>query len=71
MEHGKYLNYFVFGTIMESFPIGVVHFNQEICTNMETNNFVESWHNELKTWYLGHPNHQHLNAIIAILVQEG
>lgn len=39
-----------------------------IYTNMETNNYVESWHNQLKTTYLHRRRNHRLDFLIYILV---
>lgn len=39
-------------------------------TNMETNNYVESWHNQLKTFYLERRRNRRVDRLIYILVQD-
>ena len=45
-------------------------FQPDISTNMETNNFVESWHNQLKTWYFERRRNRRLDTLIAVLVED-
>ncbi|CEG78047.1 hypothetical protein RMATCC62417_12707 [Rhizopus microsporus] len=37
---------------------------------METNNYIESWHNQLKTNYLQRKRNRRLNRLIFILVDD-
>lgn len=39
-------------------------------TDMETNNFVESWHNQLKTFYLERRHNRRVDRLIYILVHD-
>lgn len=41
-----------------------------IRTNMETNNFVESWHNQLKTVYFDRQPNRRVDRLIYILINE-
>ncbi|KAI8876331.1 hypothetical protein K501DRAFT_200663, partial [Backusella circina FSU 941] len=45
-------------------------FQLQYDTNMETNNHVESWHNQLKTTYLKRKPNRHLHRLIYILVND-
>ena len=42
----------------------------QIFTNMETNNYIESWHNQLKTNYLQRKRNRRLDRLIFILVND-
>ncbi|CAO3669135.1 unnamed protein product [Rhizopus stolonifer] len=42
----------------------------EVYTNMETNNYVESWHNQLKTTYLRRKQNRRVDGLIFILVKD-
>ncbi|KAI9310053.1 hypothetical protein BX666DRAFT_1830609, partial [Dichotomocladium elegans] len=42
----------------------------DVFTNMETNNYVESWHNQLKTIYMRRKQNHRLDALIFLLVDE-
>ncbi|KAG2200827.1 hypothetical protein INT47_001358 [Mucor saturninus] len=39
-------------------------------TNMETNNYVESWHNQLKTTYLGRKRNRRVDRLVFVLVKD-
>ncbi|KAI8877047.1 hypothetical protein K501DRAFT_199017, partial [Backusella circina FSU 941] len=39
-------------------------------TNMETNNYIESWHKQLKTTYLKRKPNRRLHKLIYILVND-
>ncbi|KAI8350365.1 hypothetical protein BD560DRAFT_310123, partial [Blakeslea trispora] len=39
-------------------------------TNMETNNYVESWHNQLKTTYLKRKANRRVDRLVYILVND-
>ncbi|KAI8322481.1 hypothetical protein EDC96DRAFT_596411 [Choanephora cucurbitarum] len=39
-------------------------------TNMETNNYIESWHNQLNTTYLGRKKNRRVDRLIYILVND-
>ncbi|KAG0176769.1 hypothetical protein DFQ28_004603, partial [Apophysomyces sp. BC1034] len=39
-------------------------------TNMETNNYVESWHNQLKSTYLQRKRNRRVDRLIYILVND-
>ncbi|ORE18675.1 hypothetical protein BCV71DRAFT_162788, partial [Rhizopus microsporus] len=39
-------------------------------TNMETNNYVESWHNQLKTSYLQRRRNRRVDRLVYILVND-
>ncbi|KAG2213121.1 hypothetical protein INT47_011270 [Mucor saturninus] len=41
-----------------------------IYTNMETNNYVESWHNQLRTTYLGRETNRRVNRLVFVLVKD-
>ncbi|KAI8890119.1 hypothetical protein K501DRAFT_160578, partial [Backusella circina FSU 941] len=45
-------------------------FQTQYGTNMETNNYVESWHNQLKTTYLKRKPNRRLDRLIYILVND-
>ncbi|CEP16772.1 hypothetical protein [Parasitella parasitica] len=45
-------------------------FQPQVYSNMETNNFVESWHNQLKTTYLGRKRNRRVDRLIHILVKD-
>jgi hypothetical protein len=38
--------------------------------NMRTNNFIESWHNQLKTFFLGHRLNRRLDRLLHILITD-
>ncbi|KAG2204346.1 hypothetical protein INT47_009388 [Mucor saturninus] len=38
-------------------------------TNMETNNYVESWHNQLKTTYFGNKRNRSVDRLVFVLVK--
>ena len=42
----------------------------QIYTNMETNNYIESWHNQLKTMYLERKRNRRVDRLIYILVED-
>ncbi|CAO3675644.1 unnamed protein product [Rhizopus microsporus] len=42
----------------------------QILTNMETNNYIESWHNQLKPNYLQRKRKRRLDRLIFILVDD-
>ncbi|CEG65890.1 hypothetical protein RMATCC62417_02577 [Rhizopus microsporus] len=42
----------------------------QIFTNMETNSYIESWHNQLKTNYLQRKRNRRLDRLIFILVDD-
>lgn len=41
-----------------------------VYTNMETNNYVESWHNRLKTTYLKRKPNRRVDRLIYVLVKD-
>lgn len=45
-------------------------FQPQIFTNMETNNYVESWHNQLKTTYLNRKRNRRVDRLVYILVND-
>ncbi|KAG1172622.1 hypothetical protein G6F70_006439 [Rhizopus microsporus] len=45
-------------------------FQPQIFSNMETNNFIESWHNQLKTVYLGRKRNRRVDRLISVLVDD-
>jgi hypothetical protein len=45
-------------------------FQPQTYTNIETNNFVESWHNQLKSTYLGRKRNRRADRLVYILVDE-
>ncbi|CEP20073.1 hypothetical protein [Parasitella parasitica] len=42
----------------------------QVYSNMETNNFVERWHNQLKATYLGRKRNRRVDRLIYILVKD-
>ena len=42
----------------------------QIFTNMETNNYIESWHNQLKTNHLQRKKNRRLDRLILILIDD-
>ena len=42
----------------------------QILTNMETNNYIENWYNQLKTNYLQRNRNRRLDRLIFILVDD-
>ncbi|KAF7723032.1 hypothetical protein EC973_002408 [Apophysomyces ossiformis] len=45
-------------------------FQPQVFTNMETNNYVESWHNQLKTTYLKRKHNRRVDRLLYILVHD-
>ncbi|KAG0184788.1 hypothetical protein DFQ28_010461 [Apophysomyces sp. BC1034] len=45
-------------------------YQPQIFTNMETNNYVESWHNQLKSTYLQRKRNRRIDRLIYILVND-
>ncbi|KAI8981403.1 hypothetical protein BDB01DRAFT_724108 [Pilobolus umbonatus] len=45
-------------------------FQPDRFTNMETNNYVESWHNQLKSMYLKRKGNRRVDRLIYILVND-
>lgn len=45
-------------------------YQPDVYTNMETNNYVESWHNQLKTTYLRRKQNKRVDRLIFILVKD-
>lgn len=45
-------------------------YHPEVYTNMLTNNYVESWHNQLKTVYLQRKYPRRIDFLIYTLVEE-
>ncbi|CAO3644781.1 unnamed protein product [Mucor hiemalis] len=45
-------------------------FQPQVFSNMETNNYIESWHNQLKTTYLGRKRNRRVDRLIYILVND-
>lgn len=45
-------------------------FQPQSFTNMETNNYVESWHNQLKTTYLQRKKNRRVDRLVYILVND-
>ncbi|KAI8880339.1 hypothetical protein K501DRAFT_151502, partial [Backusella circina FSU 941] len=45
-------------------------FQLQYDTNMETNNYIESWYNQLKTTYLKRKPNRRLHRLIYILVND-
>ncbi|ORE07255.1 hypothetical protein BCV72DRAFT_205918, partial [Rhizopus microsporus var. microsporus] len=41
-----------------------------IYTNMETNNYIESWYNQLKTTYLKRKQNRRVDRLISILMND-
>lgn len=48
----------------------VASFQPLVFTNMETNNYVENWHNQLKTVYLHRKRNRRVDRLIYILVND-
>ncbi|EPB91426.1 hypothetical protein HMPREF1544_01748 [Mucor circinelloides 1006PhL] len=48
----------------------VAAFQPLVFTNMETNNYIESWHNQLKTVYLHRKRNRMVDRLIYILVND-
>ncbi|ORE22183.1 hypothetical protein BCV71DRAFT_271178, partial [Rhizopus microsporus] len=42
----------------------------QILTNVETNNYIESWHDQLKTNYLQRKRNRRLDRLIFILIDD-
>ncbi|ORE12292.1 hypothetical protein BCV71DRAFT_144589, partial [Rhizopus microsporus] len=45
-------------------------YQPQVFTSMETNNYIESWHNQLKTNYLQGKENRRLDCLIFILVDD-
>ena len=45
-------------------------YQPQVFTSMETNNYIESWHNQLKTNYLQRKENRRLDCLIFILVDD-
>ncbi|CEP13527.1 hypothetical protein [Parasitella parasitica] len=55
---------------VEKFVHWSTAFQPQVYTNMETNNFIESWHNQLKTTYMGRKRNRRVDRLIFILVND-
>ena len=70
-EQKQFIDYYVPNWYNEGrFTRWCAAFQPDISTNMETNNFVESWHNQLKTWYFERRRNRRLDTLIAVLVED-
>ncbi|KAI8979894.1 hypothetical protein BDB01DRAFT_725434, partial [Pilobolus umbonatus] len=56
--------------ISDSFMRWVCCYQPDVYTNMETNNYVESWHNQLKTTYLKRRPNRRVDRLIYVLVKD-
>lgn len=45
-------------------------YQPEIYTNMATNNFIESWHNQLKSIYLKRQRNRRIDRLLYILTED-
>lgn len=70
-EYGAFLTYFQKHYLLDDrFKHWTASYQPAIFTNMETNNYVESWHNQLKTTYLGRKPNRRVDRLIWILVND-
>jgi hypothetical protein len=69
--HASFLNYMERNYLSrEKFVHWSAAFQPQIFSNMETNNFIESWHNQLKTVYLGRKRNRRADRLICVLVDD-
>ncbi|CEG67520.1 hypothetical protein RMATCC62417_03936 [Rhizopus microsporus] len=69
--HTSFLNYMERNYLnREKFVHWPAAFQPQIFSNMETNNFIESWHNQLKTVYLGRKRNRRVDRFISVLVDD-
>lgn len=54
----------------DKYPRWARCYHPNVYTNMLTNNYVESWHNQLKTVYLGRKHPRRVDYVIYTLVEE-
>ncbi|ORE16062.1 hypothetical protein BCV71DRAFT_156406, partial [Rhizopus microsporus] len=69
--HASFLNYRERNYLSrEKFVHWSVAFQPQIFSNIETNSFIESWHNQLKTVYLGRKRNRQVDRLISVLVDD-
>ncbi|KAF1801740.1 hypothetical protein FB192DRAFT_1281942, partial [Mucor lusitanicus] len=56
--------------VNDAFKRWVAAYQPHVFTNMETNNYVESWHNQLKSNYLQRKSNRRLDRLIWIRVND-
>ncbi|KAG1048091.1 hypothetical protein G6F43_009497 [Rhizopus delemar] len=70
-EHGFFFIYLRSHYLVDDkFKLWPVSYQSTIFTNMEINNYVESWHNQLKTTYLGSKSNGRADRLIWILIND-
>lgn len=55
---------------VDKYPRWARCYHPAVYTNMLTNNYVESWHNQLKTVYLGRQYLRRVDFLVYMLVEE-
>jgi transposase-like protein len=70
-NYAEFINYFKneWGTD-EKKKMWSAAFQPEIFTNMATNNYIESWHNQLKSTYLKRQRNRRIDRLIYILTED-
>ncbi|KAI8980793.1 hypothetical protein BDB01DRAFT_709966, partial [Pilobolus umbonatus] len=67
----EFLNYFKINYLDDDKYIQwCAAFQPQTYTNMETNNFVESWHNQLKSTYMERKRNRRVDRLIFILIND-
>ncbi|KAI9468441.1 MAG: hypothetical protein EXX96DRAFT_105766 [Benjaminiella poitrasii] len=54
----------------DAFMMWTAVYQPQMYTNTETNNYIESWHNQLKTMYLKRKRNRRVDRLVYILVND-